>query len=45
MERALGMRSEERTARLTTLRESVYSWSAADWLSAQLAELDLTRND
>src|SRR5213078_2565995 len=39
MERALGMRSEERAARLTTLRESVYSWSAADWLSAQLAEL------
>src|SRR5437762_970581 len=45
MERALGMRSEERAARLTTLRESVYSWSAADWLSAQLAELDVTRDD
>jgi trehalose 6-phosphate synthase len=45
MERALGMRSEERAARLTTLRKSVYSWSAADWLSAQLAELDVTRDD
>jgi trehalose 6-phosphate synthase len=36
---ALDMPMNDRTARLKRLRESVYSWSAADWLSAQLAEL------
>ena len=45
MERALGMPEEERSARLAKLRESVYSWNAADWLSAQLAELKVTRDD
>jgi trehalose 6-phosphate synthase len=45
MERALDMPKEERAARLASLRESVYSWSAADWLSAQLTELKVHRDD
>jgi trehalose 6-phosphate synthase len=45
MERALGMPAEERASRLAKLRESVYSWNASDWLSAQLAELKVTRDD
>jgi trehalose 6-phosphate synthase len=39
MARALDMSPNERSERLAKLRESVYSWNAADWLSAQLAEL------
>ncbi len=45
MERGLDMSKEERAARLASLRESVYSWSAADWLSAQLTELKVHRDD
>jgi trehalose 6-phosphate synthase len=40
---ALDMPDEERAARLARLRESVYSYTAADWLSAQLAELKVSR--
>ena len=45
MERAVGMPGEERASRLAKLRESVYSWNASDWLSAQLRELKVTRGD
>jgi trehalose 6-phosphate synthase len=45
MERALSMPEEERASRLANLRESVYSWDASDWLSAQLAELKVNRDD
>jgi trehalose 6-phosphate synthase len=45
MERALDMPNEERGARLASLRENVYAWSAADWLSAQLTELKVHRDD
>jgi trehalose 6-phosphate synthase len=41
MERALDMPEEERTQRLGKLRESVRSWNASHWLSAQLTELGL----
>jgi trehalose 6-phosphate synthase len=39
MKQALEMSTEERSARLTGLRESVHSWNAAAWLTAQLTEL------
>lgn len=39
MKRALEMPTEERAARLEGLRESVHSWDAAAWLTAQLTEL------
>lgn len=39
MGQALDMPIDDKTERLARLRESVYSWSAADWLSAQLEEL------
>ena len=45
MERALSMPEEERASRLANLRESVYSWDASDWLSAQLAELKVNRDN
>jgi trehalose 6-phosphate synthase len=45
IERALSMPEEERASRLANLRESVYSWDASDWLSAQLAELKVNRDD
>ena len=41
MESALGMSVVERSSRLQNLRASVHSWSAANWLSAQLAELGI----
>jgi trehalose 6-phosphate synthase len=43
MEQALSMPEGERASRLANLRESVYSWDASDWLSAQLAELKVDR--
>lgn len=42
LEKALEMPLAQRAERLARLRDSVHSWSAADWLSAQLAELNLT---
>ncbi|HMJ05617.1 MAG TPA: trehalose-6-phosphate synthase [Chthoniobacterales bacterium] len=42
LERGLDMPQAERAARLARLRESVYGWSASDWLSAQLAELGVS---
>jgi trehalose 6-phosphate synthase len=45
MERALSMPETERASRLAELRESVYSWNASDWLSAQLAELKINCDD
>ena len=39
MKQALEMQTEERSVRLAGLRESVHSWNAAAWLTAQLAEL------
>jgi hypothetical protein len=39
------MAKEERALRLANLRENVYSWDASDWLSAQLAELKINRDD
>jgi hypothetical protein len=39
------MPDEERASRLAKLRESVYSWNASDWLTAQLGELKVTRDD
>jgi trehalose 6-phosphate synthase len=39
MKQALEMPTEERSARLQGLRESVHSWDAAAWLAAQLTEL------
>jgi trehalose 6-phosphate synthase len=39
MKQALAMSTEERSARLECLRESVHSWNAAAWLTAQLTEL------
>ena len=39
MKRALEMPTEERAERLEGLRESVHSWNAAAWLTAQLTEL------
>jgi trehalose 6-phosphate synthase len=39
MEQALHMPNDERSSRLEGLRESVHSWDAADWLTAQLTEL------
>lgn len=42
LETALGMPTAERSQRLSRLRQSVYDWSAAHWLSAQLAELKLS---
>ena len=41
MESALGMSIVERSSRLQNLRASVHSWTAANWLSAQLAELGI----
>jgi trehalose 6-phosphate synthase len=41
MESALGMSTEERSSRLQGLRESVHSWDAATWLSAQLDALGI----
>jgi trehalose 6-phosphate synthase len=41
METALDMPVVERNKRLTRLREGVNSWSAANWLSAQLEELGI----
>ncbi|HMJ05383.1 MAG TPA: trehalose-6-phosphate synthase [Chthoniobacterales bacterium] len=41
LEQALDMPDEERSARLEGLRESVHSWDAAAWLSAQLVELGM----
>jgi trehalose-6-phosphate synthase/uncharacterized NAD(P)/FAD-binding protein YdhS len=38
---ALDMPSAERRARLRRLRQHVDSWTAADWLSAQLQELNI----
>jgi trehalose 6-phosphate synthase len=43
MEAALDMPIAERNERLTRLREGVYFWSAADWLSAQLKELGVIK--
>jgi trehalose 6-phosphate synthase len=45
MERALDMPDEERGRRLAKLRESVLSWNASDWLSAQLEELGVADHD
>ena len=45
MEQALEMPKEERAARLIKLRESVYAWNASHWLSAQLDELKVKRDD
>ena len=39
MAEALDMPSDERAARLARLQARVSRWTAADWLSAQLAEL------
>jgi trehalose 6-phosphate synthase len=44
MEAALDMAREERWARLKHLRQAVETWSAADWLQAQLDELGLTKS-
>jgi trehalose-6-phosphate synthase len=41
MEQALAMPFPERAARLKRLRKSVYSWSAARWLEAQMKELQI----
>ncbi len=41
LKQALEMSTEERSARLAGLRESVHSWNAAAWLTAQLAELGI----
>jgi trehalose-6-phosphate synthase len=38
-EQALEMPTKERSTRLQGLRESVHSWNAAAWLTAQLTEL------
>ncbi len=42
IETALDMPFAERRERVSRLRESVYEWTAAHWLSAQLAELHVT---
>jgi trehalose 6-phosphate synthase len=42
METALDMPIPERSARLTQLRDGVCSWSAAQWLEAQITELGLS---
>lgn len=39
MKQALEMPTQERSTRLEGLRESVHSWNAAAWLTAQLTEL------
>jgi trehalose 6-phosphate synthase len=41
MEQALAMPFPERAARLKRLCKSVYSWSAARWLEAQMKELQI----
>ena len=42
IEFALEMPLAKRSERLIQLRDGVHSWSAANWLSAQLAELNIT---
>jgi trehalose 6-phosphate synthase len=41
IETAIEMPLAQRRERLTRLREGVYKWSAAHWLAAQLAELNV----
>jgi trehalose 6-phosphate synthase len=45
MEMAFEMPAASRGARLTRLRDSIYSWDAAQWLSAQMTELGVPRHD
>ena len=45
IETALDMPAMERRARLARLRDSVYSWDAAQWLAAQMTELGLPVHD
>ena len=42
MEIALDMPIVQRNERLGRLQKGVRAWTAADWLSAQLVELDIT---
>ena len=41
LEQALEMPAAERSARLARLREGVQNWNAAEWLAAQVKELNL----